>query len=446
MSSKLPIKEKFYQSFSIDNLKFIFSQHIIYSGATGIDQLNQYSFRSQLDDQVEILSRKIINGTYRFTKYKLKLISKGKGKNPREISIPTIRDRIALRVMCDFLMDIYNGVVKFELPQQVIRKVKSEEFSNKYDAVIKLDVSNFYPSVNHQKLISKLGRKIRDRSIKDIFMSAISTPAVSFSKASDEPTARGIPQGLAVSNILAAVYLLQLDDYLCSLPHISYFRYVDDVLILCKRSSAELIAHEVIDKFKKLNLKVYDPIKNPEKSKIGLISGGFDYLGYQFLGADISARRGSVDKLKESLVSIFTNYKYSKIKNEKFLEWRLNLRITGCVFEQKGKGWLFFFSEINDEKLLHVLDNYVNKLVLRFGVKIQVKKFVRAFKELNYKKYETNYIPNFDRFDLDQKKSVLTTYFGMNLKGVEDEEIEFQFRRRLAKQVKDMLSDVGDFS
>ena len=45
----------------------------------------------------------MIKGTYAFSKYKQKLISKGAGKAPREISIPTTRDRVALRALSDFL-------------------------------------------------------------------------------------------------------------------------------------------------------------------------------------------------------------------------------------------------------------------------------------------------------------------------------------------------------
>jgi RNA-directed DNA polymerase len=86
----MTIQQQFGKHFSEANLKRIFVEHIVYSGATGIDNLNQYAFRQQLDEQVSILSRKMLAGTYQFTKYKLKLVSKGREKAPREISIPTV--------------------------------------------------------------------------------------------------------------------------------------------------------------------------------------------------------------------------------------------------------------------------------------------------------------------------------------------------------------------
>lgn len=102
------IREQFDSHFSEENLLRIFEENVVYSGGTGIDNINQYTFRQQLKPQIEIISRKMISGDYCFTKYKLSLISKGRGKPPREISIPTVRDRIALRAMCDFLQERFD--------------------------------------------------------------------------------------------------------------------------------------------------------------------------------------------------------------------------------------------------------------------------------------------------------------------------------------------------
>jgi retron-type reverse transcriptase len=441
----MKLRDSFNEHFSEKNLKRIFTDHVIYSGATGIDNLDQYAFRKQLDEHIEILSRKMILGTYNFSKYKLKLVSKGRGKIPREIAIPTVRDRIAMRAMCDFLTDRFKSGLNLELPQQVIKKVKSDLESGGYTGFIKLDVTNFYPSVRHDELISRLRQRIRDDHIIAVISSAIKSPIVSTSVPDDKPSEIGVPQGLAISNILAAIYLKNIDKYMGKYEDISYYRYVDDVLIFCNYSNAKEIASDIINRFKRIGLTVHDPIKVPEKSSIGRIKNRFDYLGYDFDNDVVSARYGTVEKLKASLIAIFTSYKYSKTKKLGFLLWRLNLRITGCVFENKSKGWLFFFSEINDENLLHSLDHYIKKLQVRFGTNLKVKKFSRAFKELSHRKYKTRYIPNFDNYTLENKKETLVDYFNFNLSSLSDEEIEFEFHKRISKQVKDLLEDVKDF-
>jgi RNA-directed DNA polymerase len=441
----LSVRKRFEKHFSEASLEAIFSDHIVYSGATGIDNLDQYAFRRQLTEQIEILSRKALAGTYTFTKYKLKLVSKGRKKEPREISIPTVRDRIALRALCDFLGKHYKQTINFELPQNIVKRVKADVASGTYDGYIKLDVADFYPSIKHNELRSRLRKKIKNPEILEIIFRAITVPTVSRSRLTDQPSEKGVPQGLAISNILSAIYLINIDRFLVGLPGVSCYRYVDDVLIFCDLASAAAIAKLVISRFARIGLKIHDPIKMPAKSSIGSISDKFDYLGYQFENSLVTARQGTVENLKSSLVAIFTSHSHSKNKNEQFLLWRLNLRITGCVFENKSKGWLFFFSEINDEALLHVLDHYVHKLCRRFNITVKPKRFVRAFKELSHRRYETSYIPNFDEYDLAQMKNVLVVYFGWDLSKRTDEEIEFEFHKRVGRQVRDLLVDIKDF-
>ncbi|WP_158161207.1 reverse transcriptase domain-containing protein [Grimontia hollisae] len=439
------VQDQFNKEFQKENLKEIFSKHIVYSGATGIDNINQYTFRNQLDTQIEIISRKMIEGSYTFSKYKLKLITKGRNKSPREISIPTVRDRVALRALCNFLQNRFAESVKFILPQDLIKDVKIHALSGEFDSYIKLDISNFYPSIRHKTLRSQLRKRIRQDHILNIVFSAVTAPTVVTSKKDDKPSEIGVPQGLAISNILAAIYLQNIDKFLSELPNVKCYRYVDDVLILCSSDQAHELAQTVIRKFRNIGLKVHCPLEMPEKSKIDSLVNGFNYLGYQFTNKNISARVGSIEKLKASLAGIFTSYKHSKNKSLKILEWRLNLRITGCIFEKKCKGWQFFFAEINDEELLHKLDHYVLRLCKRFKVEIKPKKFVRTFKEISYNKYNTTYVPNFDQYELPDMKEVLVQYFNFDLTKVTDEEIRYHFHKKIGSQVKELEVDVKDF-
>ncbi|MUK26060.1 RNA-directed DNA polymerase [Aliivibrio fischeri] len=441
------IRQQFDSHFSKENLSRIFQENIVYSGGTGIDNINQYTFRSQLDEQIEIISRKMISGDYRFTKYKLSLISKGRGKAPREISIPTVRDRVALRAMCDFLQERFDKSVSFELPQIVIRRIKNEIETGQYTGCIKLDVSDFYPSIVHDLLEKQLDKRLRQyKDIKSVIFSAISSPTVISSSKDDLNNTQGVPQGLSISNILAAIYLQDLDSYLSKIEGVQCYRYVDDILVLCDKSEAQNISAKIIEKFEASNLKIHCPVKMPHKSMIGDLCESFDYLGYEFKNNLVSVKQGSIDKLKASLVGIFTSYKYSDKKNQDFLAWRINIRITGCIFENKSKGWLFFFSEITDEALLHKLDHFVYKLCKRFDVNIEPKKFVKAFKEISHRKYITNYVPNFDSYDIQDMGKVLATYFGYNLKGMREDQIKYAFNKKVSKQIKDLEADIKDFS
>ncbi len=441
----MSVRDRFEHFFSEDYLHRIYVENVILSSASGIDNLSKKQFWPRLNDEVSIVSRKVLDGNYPFTKYKLKLISKGRGKVPREISIPTIRDRIALRALCDFLIERYDNAVRFELPQNMVKRAKAEMESGKYSGFIKLDVSNFYPSISHQELLKRLRKRIRNPEIIKFIAGAISTPTVSRSRPTDKRGESGVPQGLSISNVLAAIYLVNIDNHYGGSTEIAYHRYVDDIFILCNYKDVYTISADVVQRFRRIGLTIHDPLKAPEKSVIGKVGDKFDYLGYQFDGQIISPREASIEKLKESLVSIFTSYKYSMAKSQEFLLWRLNLRITGCVFQNKAKGWMFFFVEINNETILHNLDRYVLQLMARFGVTVMPKRFVRTYYEIKHSKYETKYIPNFDKYTIQQMTEVLETYFKKSIALLTDEEIEYEFKKRIDKQVRDLLTDVQDF-
>lgn len=437
----------FKKHFSIKNLRRIYTEIVSLSPAIGVDNMSHEVFWKFQKEELRTIRRKSLSGEYKFNKYKLKLISKGRGKPPREISIPTIRDKIALRAICDFLQEIYQELVSFDLPQDMVVSVKNTIDEENHDYFMKFDVANFYPSIVHDKLISRLRGKIRNENILSLIASAISSATVSMPRRDDKPSECGVPQGLSISNILAAIYLLNIDKYFNAREDIKYYRYVDDVMILCDSSDAPEISYDLISRFTLLQLNVYDPQKNPEKSSVGYLNESeFGYLGYYFHNGKVTARKGSVENLRESLLAIFTGYKHSKLKSAQFLEWRINLRITGCIFQNKSKGWMYFFSEINDETLLHELDDFLKRLCVRFGVGLNLKSFVRSYFQINYNRRETTYIPNFDKYEMSQKIYILSHYFNKNVKGLTDEEINYHFNKRISKQVKDIETDIKDAS
>lgn len=439
------IPEEDYRYFENEYLKDLYLKYITLSSATGIDNMSHKLLWPILEQQLLIINKKVSTGTYVFSKYKLKLISKGRGKSPREISIPTLRDKIALRALCDLLQKKYSGFLENNQPQVIVKKIKNDIFLGPYDVFLKFDVSNFYPSINHEILMDKLKHKIVNESILKFIFSALTSPTVSRSSKQDKKNNVGVPQGLSISNVLAAIYLSEIDVFFKERDDLSYYRYVDDVLILCKNEESNDISSLVIEKFKSLDLIIYDPLTHPEKSAKGTLSDGYlSYLGYSFQGGVISPRSGSIERLRESLMAIFTGYKHSNLKSVSFLEWRVNLRITGCIFEGKSKGWMFFFSEINNENLLHEIDFFVKKACVRFGVKIKLKSLVRTHFEIKYNRFETKYIPNFDTYVEADKVYILNNYFNKSTENLTSLEIDYHFRKRISRQVKDIETDIQD--
>ena len=150
--------------------------------------------------------------------------------------------------------------------------------------------------------------------------------------------------------------------------------------------------------------------------------------------------------MRESIIKLFTNYKYSESKDLTLLKWTVDLRITGCIFNGTKYGWLFFFSQINDLQLLKSLDQFIHKLLIRFQINpsdISFKKFIRAFHEITKNLTTTSYLPNFDKYNISEKRSILSDIFRLKTRLMRSYEIEYQFNRRLYKTVKDLEKDLA---
>lgn len=459
----------FTQEFSLERLLEIYHAHVAQTSAIGIDRLGKGQFEKQLGQHIGVLHQKADSGTYRFSQYKEKLISKGAKKFPREISIPTFRDRIALRALCNVLHKAFASDLSLKIPQAVIHEVKESIKTGEYQFFAKLDIQNFYPSIRHAPLLDRIKTKTEDERFLKLLTSGLETPTVPFPNKEAASNKKGVPQGLAVSNILAEIYLAPFDHNYTNRKDIRYFRYVDDILVLAKSDATPLVeemSKRLLDEYK---LEAYPLKPGGTKTVCGPINDTFHFLGYEFRNQRCLAKMESVKRLEDSLADIFTTYKYklqkiysqsldNDTRQSKFkvarniLMWRVNLRITGCLFEGARKGWVFYFSQIDEDHLeqLWRLDRTVGNLLGRFGLQsdYQAKSFVRTFFETKRRNPTANsYIPNFDTTSVQQQRIILSSYFGMShLNDWTDIEIQAEFAKRIRRATKELELDIQDIS
>lgn len=433
--------ELFKKMTTEEQISEVYMKYIYFSFAIGVDSINREQFNFKLNSEIELINRKLDSNVYKFSRYKLKLISKGQGKPPRELYIPTIRDRIVLKTIQLYLKKVYGESVEQETPQNIVKKLKDYIESGLYDHYIKIDIKDFYPSIDKEILLKKIRREIRCKNFNILLRKAMADKDI-----------RGVPQGLSISNILAYIYLSDLDRKLKQFPNIVYLRFVDDILILLEPSDKDNIINVLNNEFKKLKLSIHKIQIEGSKSKFGKISNGFDYLGYVYEDNKFTVRKSTLNNLRNSIIECFTSYKYasSDRKNLEFLIWRLNLKITGCIDDRQPKGWLYFFAQITNKKILHELDHFIRKLWKNFGLPIEdfkrVKRFSRAYHEITYNFYESNYIPNFDKFTHAKKVDFLERVYKFDTKGRDELEIDNYFKTKIRKQVKQLLVDVRNVS
>ncbi|OEC83964.1 hypothetical protein A9D46_08565 [Photobacterium damselae subsp. damselae] len=436
--------------FTPENLRNIYLTHIALSKVTGVDCIQPKHFSKIQSQELRTIVTKVYFGEYNFTRYKEKLISKGANKHPRQIAIPTLRDRITLKALNIYLQKKFGEKLSVQVPQQATREVKQALDSGLYETAIKIDIKDFYPTINHQNLLNQLTKLGAENDAIKLVHAAIST---GFQK--NQSNIIGVPQGLSISNVLAEIYMIEVDKKLKK-PDLFYKRYVDDVLIFCKEKDAQKIYKDFVLEATKIGLNVHDLEQNSDKTTITPIDQEFSYLGYIYNPKIhegevlVSVRDASRKRFQDSIAALFTSYANAgKHRSKALLFWKLNLRITGCIASNKCKGWLFFFSEIDDMKMLFELDNMIKHLCIRNRVDYKnVRKLTRAIHEIKHHKWKSNYFPNFDSYKIKSMKDVVSYELGIPVHKLKfsDNDIKERFWSIVNREVKSMETDISSFS
>lgn len=446
----------FQSEFREDNLKILFAKSLYGTTSVGIDYITTDNFSSSLDLHVSVISKKVLSGKYSFTPYRQLLVSKGAGKRPRVLSIPTVRDRLTLKALSDILGKTFEERCKTPQPQLVISELSNAISAKTYSAYIKLDLEEFYGSIPHEPLMKTIRSKIRKREILQLIWSAITTPTVPLGLKATRSNENGLPQGLSISNQLSNLYASKLDFAIeLKFPGVLYKRYVDDILILCSPDEIAQIKAYAESVVRKLGLKL-----SKEKCTDGIIeTSAIEYLGYRFVGGIISVRESSKRRIESALekaVRAISRPNNSKSATDKSRLYQgLYRRITGCKVTYDGisytrYGWLFYYSRINDVAYLGKLDSLVHKLAKRYNVNLggELPRFKAAYYQIRFNGRESDYFPVFDfsRSASDIRAQLTGLVAKEIIDSYSDDDIRQLFQRVVKRIIRTLEKDVGAVS
>lgn len=434
--------------FAQENLQEIIDFYIVDGTARGVDGTDYKSFMKIRDHEVNLISSRVLSGSYKFSAYRQKLILKDSVSLPRQVSIPTLRDRITLRALNNVLNEIFSDCRPQHAHPVISSVLSSIEKMTDDDCFVKLDIKAFYDNINHEVLLKNLGQRIRYDYALDLIKKAIRKPTGA-KISSGAVNKVGVPQGLSISNILSSIYLKSIDDKFSSQLGRQFHRYVDDILLICPEMEGEQLFHSI---FKELKRKKKLSCHKLGSGKSSIVSANetVTYLGYNLNRSKISVRPASEKKLMSSIMQILWGAPTDKIDQA---IWRINLRITGCKLCDARVGWIFYFNQISDKQLLAKMDAQIRSAAVRkFGDEKygRIKKLLTSYHEAKYNWKNSNYFPNFDSATRDQMLADLALFPHIrtrNWSSKSDTEIrrihQFLVRRETKRMERDTL---GGFS
>ena len=269
------------QIVSRDNLNTAYLQVIRNKGAAGVDGMEYTELGEYLAKNGETIKEQL-----RTRKYKPQPVRRVEIPKPdggiRNLGVPTVTDRFIQQAVAQILTPIYeeqfhNHSYGFRPNRGAQQAVLSalEMMNDGHSWIVDIDLEKFFDTVNHDKLMTLIGRTIKDGDVISIIRKFL----VSGIKIDDEyeESVIGTPQGGNISPLLANIMLNEMDKEM-EQRGLNFVRYADDCIIMV---GSELAANRVmksISKFieEKLGLKV-----NVSKSKVDKPKG-IKYLGFGF--------------------------------------------------------------------------------------------------------------------------------------------------------------------
>ncbi|WP_044209483.1 reverse transcriptase domain-containing protein [Coleofasciculus chthonoplastes] len=453
----------------IDSLNKIYEEKFKYNTTKGIDRINGSQFEKQAQSQIQVIHDKCLSGTYKFSPYLELLKSKGRGKPPRVIAIPTVRDRIVLYILKELLFKVFPECVHRQLANTYIVEIIKVLNNKKHSevAIFRTDIKNFYGSINREKLICKLEERIPSIKIIKLIQRAIETPAVPQNYRKKDKgkyiEGKGVPQGLSISNILASIYLAELDQEMKEMKEMDssgydYFRYVDDIIVFTDNSQVNNAENLLKEKINSLDLKL-----NEDKTDTATGDKRFEYLGYRFELPKVTVRIATVERFIHSVAAKFSRYIYTrqrkinkynndidKLKNIFMMD--LNEKITGAISEKRRYGWVFYFIAVNDISVFYKLDKIIASFFNRLDDFDKVpppnlKKLSRTFYEAKHN-HQGGYIHNYNSYqNVNQKREFLSQLGELDPdKPYSEEDINDIFERVKRRNLSELEEDDAHLS
>ena len=334
-----------------DNMMAAYHRVRSNQGAPGIDRMTVGELKAHLMECWPRIREELLEGRYLPQPVRKVEIPKP-GGGVRMLGIPTVMDRLIQQALYQVLMPLFDP--DFSEHSYGFRPERSAhqaiQAARRYVAggrrwVVDVDLEKFFDRVNHDILMSRIARKVKDRQVLRLVRRYLQAGMLEGGMVSQR--AEGTPQGGPLSPLLSNILLDELDKELEKRGH-AFCRFADDcnVYVQSRRAAERVMASMTQLLEGRLKLKV-----NVAKSAVDR-PWNRTFLGYSMTwhkNPRIKVSDSSVERLKAGLRQIFRRGRGRSLQR--------------VIEESKPKlrGWIAYFRLAEVKGIFEDLDGWVRR-------------------------------------------------------------------------------------
>jgi len=331
------------------NLWSAYERVVRNKGAAGVDDLAVSELKDWLKVHWPSVKQALLEGRYLPRPVRRVEIPKPQD-GVRTLGIPTVVDRLIQQALHQVLQPLFEpsfsegsfGFRPGRSAHQAVRRAQAFIQEGKR-WVVDIDLEKFFDRVNHDVLMSRVARLVRDERVLKVIRRFLEAGIMS--EGLVKPRTEGTPQGGPLSPLLSNILLTDLDREL-ERRALSFCRYADDCNIFVRSPRAGGRVMEGIRAFleKILHLKL-----NPEKSAVGR-PWNLKFLGYSFTRQRQSRIRiatASVQRLMQ------------KVREQMRIGRGRSLARTINDLTPLLRGWINYFKLAQTRSTVEALDKWL---------------------------------------------------------------------------------------
>jgi RNA-directed DNA polymerase len=321
-------------------------------GAPGIDGITTEQIDKVIKEQWPEIKQQILKGKYQPKPVRRVGIPKP-GGGIRQLGIPTVLDRIIQQALHQELIYVFEphfskrsyGFRPHRNAHQAIQQAQ-EYIQEGCDWVVDIDMEKFFDKVNHDMLMARVARRVKDKKILLLIRRYLQSGVME--EGLVKPTEEGTPQGGPLSPLLSNI---MLDDFDKELERrgLRYVRYADDCNIYVKSEKAGKRVMEATVRYlsNKLKLKVNEQksaVDNPWNRK---------FLGFTFTkDKKIAIHESRVKRLKDKIRDLGKKMRGQEISQS------IRKQVMPIT-----RGWVNYFGIAEEQGIFSSLDGWIRRRI-----------------------------------------------------------------------------------